>query len=88
MAYEKPGVGDGICILVGTASSPAHERCTPAHLHLDRTTVFGLWDTMSPRRSFSNKIVDAEANPTSSRRAKNTSAERNGVDDHERGQHS
>ena len=38
--------------------------------HLDRTRVFGLWDAMSPRKNFSNKIVEAEANPASSRRVK------------------
>ena len=28
---------------------------------LDRTRVFGLWDAMSRRKNFSNKIVEAEA---------------------------
>jgi hypothetical protein len=39
-------------------------------MRLDRNRVFGLWDAMSPRKSFSNKIVEAEANPASSRRVK------------------
>jgi len=39
-------------------------------MHLDRTRVLGLWDTMSPRKNFSNTIVEAEANPASSRRVK------------------
>ena len=34
-------------------------------IHLDRTRVFGLWDAMSLRKNFSNKIVEAEANPAS-----------------------
>jgi hypothetical protein len=52
-----------------TPPSPAHERCTPAHtMHLDRTRVFGLSDAMAPRKNLSNKIVEAEANPASSRR--------------------
>jgi Transaldolase/Fructose-6-phosphate aldolase len=47
---------------------------------LDRTTVFGLWDAMSRRKNFANKIVEAEAEPS----GKSASAGRNGVDDHER----
>jgi hypothetical protein len=38
--------------------------------HLDITRVFGLSDAMSPRKNLSNKIVEAEVNLTSSRRAK------------------
>lgn len=37
---------------------------------LDITRVFGLWDAMSKRMNFSNKSVEAEANPASSRRVK------------------
>jgi hypothetical protein len=39
-------------------------------LCIDTTTVFGLRDAMSPRKNFSNRIVEAEANPASSRRVK------------------
>ena len=39
---------------------------------LDRTRVFGVWDAMSTRMNFSNKSVEAEANPASSRRVKAT----------------
>jgi hypothetical protein len=38
--------------------------------HLDRTRVLGLSDAMSSRKNFSNRIVEAEVNLTSSRRAK------------------
>jgi len=53
--------------------APDHQPMSGAlrrTMHLDRTTVFGLWDAMSPRKNFSNKIVEAEANPASSRRVK------------------
>ena len=52
---------------------PHHQPMSGAlrrNMHLDRTTVFGLWDAMSPRKNFSNKIVEAEANPASSSRVK------------------
>lgn len=70
-ADEKPDAGDGIRILV--KYRPHHQSMSGAlrhTMHLDRTRVFGLWDAMSPRKNFSNKIVEAEANPASSRRVK------------------
>jgi hypothetical protein len=39
-------------------------------MHPDRTTVFGLWDAMSPRKDFSNRIVEAEINLTLRHRVK------------------
>ena len=52
---------------------PYHQPMSSAlrHImHLDRTRVFGLWDAMSTRMNFSNKSVEAEANPASSCRVK------------------
>src|SRR5437762_5333761 len=51
-------------MLVGNI--PHHQPMSGAlrhTMHLDRTRVFGLWDTMSPRNNFSNIIVEAVANP-------------------------
>src|SRR5215469_3387705 len=55
-------------LLSGPASRST--ACTRHNIHLDRTRVFGLWDAMSLRKSFSSKIVEAEANPASNRRVK------------------
>ena len=60
-------------VLASSLVPPHHQAMSGALSHtmrLDRTRVFGLWDAMSPRKNFLNKIVEGDANPASSRRVK------------------